>query len=40
MLKDNEDGSVKERMGKAGLDLLNKLKAGQKSVVETIKEEK
>jgi len=35
-----EDGSVKELMGKAGLDLLNKLKAGQKTAVETIKDEK
>jgi hypothetical protein len=35
-----EDGSVKERMGKAGLDLLSKLKTGQKSAVETIKDEK
>ena len=26
-------------MGKAGLDLLNKLKAGQKSALETIKKE-
>lgn len=35
-----EDGTVKERMGKAGLHLLNKLKAGQKSAVDNIKEEK
>ncbi|MES2649848.1 MAG: helicase-related protein [Bacteroidota bacterium] len=35
-----ENGEVKERMGQAGLDLLNKLKAGQKSAVETIVKEK
>lgn len=29
-----------ERNGKGSLDLLKKLKAGQKSIVETIKEEK
>ena len=35
-----DDGTVKERMGKGGLDLLNKLKAGQKSALEVVKEQK
>ena len=35
-----EDGTLKERMGQSGLDVLNKLKAGQKSAVENIKEQK
>ncbi len=34
-----DDGTVKEKMGKAGLDLLNKLKAGHKSAAEEIKSE-
>lgn len=35
-----DDGTVKKRMGQSGLDVLNKLKAGQKSAVENIKEQK
>ena len=34
-----EDGTVKETMGKASLDILNKLKSGSKSAIEKIKEE-
>jgi len=34
-----EDGTVKTVMGKKGLDMLNKLKAGSKKVIEEIREE-
>lgn len=34
-----EDGSVKSTMGKAGLDILEKLKTGSKKAIEQIKEE-
>jgi hypothetical protein len=34
-----EDGSVKQKMGKASLDMLNKLKSGSKTTIEKLKEE-
>jgi ERCC4-related helicase len=34
-----EDGTVKQKMGKASLDLLNKLKSGSKSTIQKIKTE-
>lgn len=34
-----EDGTVKQKMGKASLDLLNKLKTGGKSTVQKLKDE-
>lgn len=34
-----EDGTVKQKMGKASLDLLNKLKSGSKEAVEKLKTE-
>jgi ERCC4-related helicase len=34
-----EDGTVKQKMGKASLDLLNKLKSGSKSTIQKLKEE-
>ncbi|MCB0479191.1 MAG: DEAD/DEAH box helicase family protein [Crocinitomicaceae bacterium] len=34
-----EDGSVKQKMGKASLDMLNKLKSGSKSTIQKLKEE-
>ncbi len=34
-----EDGSIKQKMGKASLDLLNKLKAGSSQAVQTLKKE-
>lgn len=36
---EQEDGTVKQKMGKAALDLLNKLKAGSKTAIKTLKEE-
>ena len=34
-----EDGSVKQKMGKASLDMLNKLKSGSKTTIQKLKEE-
>jgi ERCC4-related helicase len=34
-----EDGSVKQKMGKASLDMLNKLKSGSKTTIKKLKEE-
>ena len=34
-----EDGTVKQKMGKAALDLLNKIKSGSKSTIQKIKTE-
>ena len=34
-----EDGTVKQKMGKAPLDMLNKLKSGSRSTIEEIKDE-
>lgn len=34
-----EDGTVKQKMGKATLDMLNKIKAGSKTAVQKLKEE-
>jgi ERCC4-related helicase len=34
-----EDGTVKQKMGKASLDMLNKLKSGSKSTIQKLKEE-
>lgn len=34
-----EDGTVKQKMGKASLDLLNKLKSGSKTAIQKLKEE-
>jgi len=33
------DGTVKQKMGKAPLDMLNKLKSGSKSTIQKLKEE-
>lgn len=35
-----EDGTVKEKMGKASLDLINKIKGGSKAAIEKIKSDK
>jgi hypothetical protein len=34
-----EDGTVKQKMGKASLDMLNKLKSGSKTTIQKVKEE-
>ncbi len=34
-----EDGTVKQKMGKASLDMLNKLKSGSKTTIQKLKEE-
>lgn len=34
-----EDGTVKQKMGKASLDMLNKLKSGSKTAIQKLKEE-
>jgi ERCC4-related helicase len=34
-----EDGTVKEKMGKAALDMLNKLKSGSKTAIQRLKDE-
>ena len=34
-----EDGTFKQKMGKASLDMLNKLKSGSKSTIQKLKEE-
>lgn len=34
-----EDGSIKQKMGKAAIDMLNKLKSGGKSTIEQLKSE-
>jgi hypothetical protein len=34
-----EDGTVKQKMGKASLDMLNKLKSGNKTTIQKIKDE-
>ncbi|MBK8873554.1 MAG: hypothetical protein IPN13_06355 [Bacteroidetes bacterium] len=34
-----EDGTVKQKMGKASLDMLNKLKSGSKTTIQKIKDE-
>ena len=34
-----EDGTVKQKMGKAALDVLNKLKSGSKTAIQKLKEE-
>ena len=34
-----EDGTVKQKMGKASLDILNKLKSGSKTTIQKLKEE-
>ncbi len=34
-----EDGTVKQKMGKASLDLLNKLKSGSKTAIQKLKDE-
>ena len=38
--EEQEDGTVKEKMGSAALDLINKLKDGKKEAVNTLKESK
>jgi hypothetical protein len=34
-----EDGTVKQKMGKASLDMLNKLKSGSKTTIQKLKDE-
>jgi hypothetical protein len=34
-----EDGTIKQKMGKAALDMINKLKSGGKTIVQQLKEE-
>lgn len=34
-----EDGTIKQKMGKASLDMLNKLKSGSKTAIQKLKEE-
>lgn len=34
-----EDGTIKQKMGKASLDMLNKLKSGSKTTIQKLKEE-
>ncbi len=34
-----EDGTIKQKMGKAPIDLLNKLKSGSKTTIQKLKEE-
>jgi hypothetical protein len=34
-----EDGTIKQKMGKASIDLINKLKSGSKTAIQNLKEE-